>query len=373
MAQAVEKHWPQDAPLGGLVVTRDKHAVATQRIEVVEAGHPVPDGRGAIAVARMQAEIRKLGGDDLLLVLLSGGGSSLLALPVDGISLEDLRAVTKALLASGAPIQEINTVRKHLTQFSAGQVAALSHAPVVALSISDVVGNDPSDIASGPCAPDPGTFADAATILQARMSTPPKSVAAHFQLGLDQLIADTPKAGNAVFGRVKNQIIGSAHLSLAAAEKYLASQGIHVINLGEAEGEASLLAQSHAKLIRAYLNDMPRPLALLSGGESTVTLAPPHGRGGRNTEYLLALGLALNEVANIWALACDTDGLDGTEDNAGAIWTPDTAKQAGSLGINGKTHLQQHDAYGFFKAVDGLVVTNPTRTNVNDFRVELAL
>ena len=373
MAVAVEAHWPLHTPLSGLVVTRYQHGLPTQRIEVVEASHPLPDGQGATAAARMQDEIRKLTTRDLLLVLLSGGGSSLLALPVEGVSLDDLRDVTRMLLASGAPIQNINTVRKHLTQFSAGQIAALSPAPVVVLSISDVVGDDPSHIASGPCAPDPGTFADAAAILQARLITPPQSVAMHFQLGLDRLIADTPKPGSVVFGRVKNQIIGSARQSLAAVEEYLTSQGIHVINLGEVEGEASLLAQSHAKLIREYLNAMPRPLALLSGGEATVTLAPPHGRGGRNTEYLLALGLALNEVTDFWALACDTDGLDGTEDNAGAIWTPNTAKQASSLGINGKTYLQQHDAYGFFKAIDGLVVTGPTRTNVNDFRLVIAL
>lgn len=371
MAVAVEAHWPMDAPLSGLVVTRYQHGLPTRRIEVVEASHPLPDDRGAIAASRMQNAIRELSADDLLLVLLSGGGSSLLALPVEGVSLADLRTVTKSLLTCGAPIQEINTVRKHLTQFSGGRVAALSSAPVVALIISDVVGDDPANIASGPCAPDPGTFADAAAILHAHKITPPQAIGNHFQLGLDGLLADTPKSGDPIFRHVENRIIGNARRSLAAAVSTLASQSIQVMNLGEVEGEASVLAQSHAQFIHQHLLNVPRPFALLSGGEAAVTLTHPHGRGGRNTEYLLALGLALQNAENIWALACDTDGQDGTEENGGALWTPDTIKLASSRKLDAENHLQRHDAYGFFQAVDGLITTGPTLTNVNDFRLVL--
>ena len=281
--------------------------------------------------------------------------------------------MTRSLLACGAPIRDINTVRKHLTQFSGGQLAALSAAPIVALLISDVVGDDPASIASGPCAPDPGTFADATGVLESYAITPPASVMAHLARGRDALIAETPKPGDAVFGHVENRVIGRASLSLAAAAAYLAEQGIHVINLGELAGEASFIAQAHAARLRAAVCTTPRPFALLSGGELTVTINQPAGHGGRNSEYLLALGLAANTLENIWALACDTDGLDGTEDNAGAIWTPHTAELALERGLDGSAYLQRHDAYGYFQALGGLVTTGPTRTNVNDFRLVLAI
>lgn len=378
MAKAVEDHWPIGAPLSGLVVTRYQHGLPTQQIEVVEASHPLPDNQGAMAASRMLDAIRELGTDDLLLVLLSGGGSSLLALPADGVSLEDLRSVTRSLLACGAPIQDINTVRKHLTRFSGGQLASLTSAPIVALLISDVVGDDPASIASGPCAPDPGTFADATDVLKRYAITPPASVATHLRRGQETLIPDTPKPGNAIFKRIDNRVIGRANQSLAAAASYLGGQGIHVINLGELEGEASLIAQAHAAILQATANKIPRPFALLSGGELTVTINQTGGHGGRNTEYLLALGHAANGLENVWAIACDTDGLDGTDDNAGAIWTPSTEAQALERGLDAKAYLQRHDAYGFFLALgnlalDHLVLTGPTRTNVNDFRLVLAL
>lgn len=371
MAKAVETDWPRDSRLSGLVVTRYQHGLPLDRIQVVEASHPLPDGRGAEAAGRMLEDILALTADDLLLVLISGGGSSLLALPVEGVTLKDLRAVTKALLASGATIREINTVRKHLTRFSGGQVAVASKAPVVALILSDVVGDDPSYIASGPCTPDPDTFSQAMGILRHYRIDPPPPVKHHLQRGLEGAIPDTPKPGDSRFDRVQNHIIGSARSSLASVETWLKQQGFRVINLGEIEGESYLTARAHATLIRQHLKSRDRPFALLSGGETTVTVRNENGRGGRNTEYLLALGLALRDLDDMCAIACDTDGLDGTEDNAGAIWTPDTLSRAHAAGLDAASMLEANDAYAFFGALNDLVITGPTRTNVNDFRLVL--
>jgi glycerate 2-kinase len=371
MAKAVEDHWPAQAPLSGLVVTRYQHGLPLKHIEVIEASHPLPDGRGAEAAVRMLGAIQELTPDDLLLVLLSGGGSSLLALPVEGVTLKELRAVTKSLLACGAPIREINTVRKHLTRFSGGQVAALSAAPVCALILSDVVGDDPTHIASGPCAPDPGTFADAIGLLQRYGIDPPSAVRDHLQRGLHGEIPDTPKPGDPQFGKVQNRVIGSARISLDEGQIWLKQQGIQVINLGEIEGESSSVANDHATRLRQRLAAAVPPVALLSGGETTVTVRNASGRGGRNTEYLLALGLALHDLHNMWAIACDTDGIDGTEDNAGAIWTPDTLTRAKDAGLDAAVYLEANNAYGFFSALGDLIITGPTRTNVNDFRLVL--
>lgn len=371
MAKAVEDYWPSNAPLSGLVVTRYQHGLPLSRIEVIEASHPLPDGRGEQAAARMLDAIARLAEDDLLLVLISGGGSSLLALPVEGVTLKELRAVTKALLASGATIQEINTVRKHLTRFSGGQVAAASKAPVRALILSDVVGDDPTYIASGPCAPDPDTFADAqALLLRYEIALPP-ALAEHMRRGLAGEVPDTPKPGAAQFDLVENRVIGSARSVLATAQAWLEQHGVQVLNLGEIEGESRRVAQAHAELIRQSLMTLQRPFALLSGGETTVAVKNESGRGGRNSEYLLALGLSLKEQENLWAIACDTDGIDGTEDNAGAIWTPDTLARARDAGLDAGAMLDANDAYGFFSALNDLVVTGPTRTNVNDFRLAL--
>jgi glycerate 2-kinase len=375
MAKAIEDHWPETAPLSGLVVTRYRHGVPTRRIDVVEASHPLPDGRGAAAAQQMLAAIETLTSDDLLLVVLSGGGSSLLALPDKRLTLKELRAVTRALLVSGAPIQEINTVRKHLTRFSGGRVAALCPAPVIALIISDVVGDEPAHIASGPCAPDPTTFADAWNILHHYGVVAPAAVAHHLQCGMRGELLDTPKAHHHFSSNVQNLVLGSARQSLGAADDWLKRQGLAVTNLGEIEGESQNVARDHAALIKRYLRDTPAektlPFALLSGGETTVTLTHSSGRGGRNTEYLLALGLALRELENVWAMACDTDGIDGTEDNAGAQWTPDTVRRADTRGLGAQASLQTHDSYEFFRALGDLVVVGPTRTNVNDFRLIL--
>jgi hydroxypyruvate reductase len=372
MAQAVEQNWSADAPLSGMVVTRYGHGLPTSRISVIEAGHPLPDDRGTEAARHMLREIQQLDRNDLLLVLLSGGGSSLLALPETGIGMDDFRTVTKALLASGASIKDINTVRKHLTQFSGGRIAALSAAPVVSLIISDVVGNDPTHIASGPCAPDPTTYADALATLSRHSIVPPDSIRVHLQRGLHGKIADTPKPGHAIFSRVENRIVGSAVRSLDAAQALLAARGFHVLNLGEIEGEASEVARQHASMLRHGCGK-DRPLALLSGGETTVTVRNLSGHGGRNTEYLLALGLAMEGVDQFWAIACDTDGIDGTENNAGAIWTPDTFAQSTESGLNAEKMLQANNAQEFFRSLDKLVMTGPTRTNVNDFRLALLI
>jgi hydroxypyruvate reductase len=288
---------------------------------------------------------------------------------MDGLTLQDLRAVTKALLASGAPIHEINTVRKHLTDFSGGKVAALSTAPVAALIISDVVGNNPSHIASGPCAPDESTFSDAASILARYAIDPPNVVKVHLERGMRGDIAENPKPGDPLFNKVINRIVNNAGDALSRVEAHLEQAGISVINLGEVEGDTKTIAEQHAALVREKLLRTRRPFALLSGGETTVALRNMPGRGGRNTEYLLALGLALEGIEEVWAIACDTDGIDGTENNAGAIWTPDTLSRARTLNIDATSQLDRNDAYGFFSALDDLVVTGPTRTNVNDFRL----
>lgn len=372
MAAAVEAHWPPDAPLSGLVVTRYQHSLPTRRtevgrIEVIEASHPLPDGRGEAAATRMLSLAAQLNPDDLLLALVSGGGSSLLAAPVAGVSLKDLRHVTKALLHAGAAIGQINTVRKHLTRLSGGRLArAANGARVLALIISDVVGDDPADIASGPCAPDPTSCADALAVLAHYDITPPASVQHHLrqQAARD----DTPKPDDACFARTENRVIANARASLDAAAGLFEKQRIPALVLSDRiSGDARAVARQHAALARALT---ARPLALISGGETTVALPPRHGRGGRNSEFLLALALAL-EGLPAWAIACDTDGIDGSADNAGAFMSPDTLVRAQALRLDPAAYLEAHDSYGFFAALGDLLVTGPTRTNVNDYRALL--
>ena len=370
MAAAVESHWPVDAPLSGLVVTRYQHSLPTRRIEVVEASHPLPDGRGEAAALRMLELASQLGKDDLLLALISGGGSSLLAAPVDGVTLKELRQVTKALLYAGATIQDINTVRKHLTQLSGGRLAqAAAQAQGLALIISDVVGDDPSHIASGPCAPDPTSCADAIKLLKHFNIPPPPGVLHTLEECMSGTRPDTPKPGNPCFAGKENRIIATAHTSLKAACKIFEQQGIQAIVLSDRiSGDARAVAQHHAALVHAC--QTRDPLALISGGETTVTLPLQPGRGGRNTAYLLALTLAMKDTP-AWAIACDTDGIDGSEDNAGALISPDTMDRAQRQGLNASALLAAHDSYGFFSALGDLVHTGPTRTNVNDYRALL--
>jgi glycerate 2-kinase len=362
MARAVEDHWP--GPLEGLVVTRYGHKVATEHIEVVEASHPVPDQAGADAARRILALAEGLGADDLALCLISGGGSALLSLPAEGLSLDDKQRVTTALLRSGADISEINCVRKHLSAIKGGRLAAACHpAPVVSLAISDVPGDDPAVIASGPTVPDPTTFAEARAVLEKYAIRPPENVAAHLLAGT----MESPKPGDERLAGADYRLIAAPAASLEAAGKVAARAGYQVRILGDAlEGEARDMAQAHAALAR----ECAPGTVLLSGGEATVTIAG-EGRGGPNAEYMLALALALDSRPGVWAMACDTDGIDGTEDNAGALIAPDTLARAAAAGENGARRLANNDAYGFFQALGDLVLSGPTLTNVNDFRAIL--
>jgi len=374
MALAVEQHWPADAPLDGLVITRYQHGLLTNRITVIEAGHPVPDESGEKAAAEILRRVKALTPNDLLLVLVSGGGSSLLTLPADGLVIEDIKSLTKQLLASGAPIQEMNVVRKHLSVIQGGRLAAACRAPVIALVISDVTGDDPTHIASGPCAPDTSTYQDALDVISRYGVKAPKAITAHLTRGAAGEIAETPKPGDAVFKRVENRVIATAHGSLQAAAKYFEAQGIPSAILGDSvTGEAREVAKVYGALAREIQqHDAPwrAPVALISGGECTVTVRGK-GRGGRCAEFLLSLAVDLNGAPNIHALACDTDGIDGSEDNAGAILTPDALQRAAVKRLNAADLLDNNDGYSFFQAIDNLVVTGPTRTNVNDFRVVL--
>jgi glycerate 2-kinase len=372
MALAVESHWPADKPLEGIVITRYGHGLATRRIRVVEAGHPVPDESGERAAREILDLARSLGERDLLLVLVSGGGSSLLSLPVATVPMKDLKAVTKDLLASGAPIQDMNTVRKHLSAIQGGRLALATKARVIALIVSDVTGDDPTHIASGPCAPDPSTYRDAIEILERFGVKPPAAVAAHLKLGAEGRVAETPKPGDPAFKRVENRVIATAHASLTAAAAFVRQQGVSAMVLGDSvTGEAREVAQVYAALareIRLHAQPVKPPVALISGGETTVTLRGK-GRGGRCTEFLLSLAISLDGLERTWALACDTDGIDGSEDNAGAIVTPDALERSRAKGLAAKAMLAGNDGYGFFSALEDLVVTGPTRTNVNDFRI----
>jgi glycerate 2-kinase len=374
MALAVETHWPLGRPLEGVVITRYGHAVPLKRIRVVEAGHPVPDERGEAAAREILELARTLGEDDLLLALVSGGGSSLLALPVESVPMADLKAVTRELLASGAPIQDMNTVRKHLSAIQGGRLAAATRARVVALVVSDVTGDDPTHIASGPCAPDPTTYRDALEILARFGVAAPPSVAAHLDRGAQGREPETPKPGDAALARAENRVIATAQASLAMAAAYLEQRGIAPMVLGDSvTGEAAEVAKVYAALarqVRQHGQPLKPPVALISGGETTVTLRGK-GRGGRCAEFLLSLVISLEGLERTWALACDTDGIDGSEDNAGAIAAPDALQRARSLGLSPKKMLADNDAYGFFSALGDLVVTGPTRTNVNDYRVIL--
>ncbi|HEX6318462.1 MAG TPA: glycerate kinase [Burkholderiales bacterium] len=362
MALAVENHF--SSRVEGIAITRYGHGLPTNRIRVVEAGHPVPDEAGEAAAREILQRTSQLGEDDLLLALLSGGGSSLLSLPAPDIPMADLKSVTQQLLRSGAAIQEMNTVRKHLSAIHGGRLAAASRAPVVALIISDVTGDDPTHIASGPCAPDPTTYADALAILRRYRVDAPVSVKTKFEKGADE----TPKPGNRAFAHVQNKVIATAHRSLEAAATVFSRKGIQPVILGDTiTGEAAEVAKVFASLVREmqqYSAPFQPPVALISGGECTVTLAGEGGRGGRCTEFLLSLGI---ETGGIWAIAADTDGIDGSEDNAGAILTPDSMKR----GADAQSLLAKHDSYGFFSALGDLVVTGPTLTNVNDYRAIL--
>ncbi len=364
MARAVEDHW--QAELCGLVVTRYGHGVVCQRIEVIEAGHPMPDRASVDAANLILALVGGLTPDDLVLALISGGGSALLTLPPPGVSLEDKQSVAHALLNSGAPISEINCVRKHLSGIKGGRLAlAAQPAAVLGLIISDVPHDDPALVASGPTAPDATTSAEARGILEKYGVQVPPAIAAWL---MDER-SETPKPGDPRFARVENRVVMSSRLAVAEAARISESAGFAVHNLGDLEGEASVLGRSHAKLA-LRLRSAGKPCVILSGGETTVTVRAK-GRGGRNSEYLLSLGNALAGADGIWAIACDTDGIDGTGDNAGAIIGPDTLRRSNALGLDARSSLALNQSYDFFAGLGDLVTTGPTRTNVNDFRAIL--
>lgn len=376
MARAFEAAWP--GPLEGLVVTRRGHAVPCERIAVAEASHPVPDADGEIAARRILALAQGLGPDDQLVFLVSGGGSAVLALPADGISLADKQALTRELLRCGATIGEINTLRKHLSAVKGGRLAAAAApARVLTLAISDVPGDDSAVIASGPTVPDPSTFADAREVLAKYRVAAPPTVAAYLAAGRNE----TPKPGDPVFARARYALIASPQQALAAAAEAALARAITPIVLSDRiEGEArdtgavhaAVAMQLAAGLFRVGRDVVTPPAVLLSGGETTVTLRGA-GRGGRNSEFLLGLAAALAGTPGIAALACDTDGIDGTEDNAGAILYSDTITRAAARGVPLREALAANDGFGFFAALGDLVVTGPTLTNVNDFRAILVL
>jgi hydroxypyruvate reductase len=379
MAAAVDALWPVDAPLSGLVVTRYHHvppayAARPGRIEVVEASHPVPDAAGQRAAERIAELTRGLGADDLVLCLISGGGSALLSMPAPGLTLDDKRAINQALLKSGAAIDEMNCVRKHLSAIKGGRLAALcAPARVVTLLISDVPGDAPEVIASGPTVPDSSTCADALAIcLRYGIELPPAARA-----GLESGAFETPKPGDAIFAGHEVRMTATPMASLHAAAEAARSAGIaaHVLS-DEIEGESREVGKVHAALARAVArHELPfaKPCVILSGGETTVTVKSKGGRGGRATEFLLGCAIALQAEGGVHVLAADTDGIDGIEDNAGAIVTPDTLARGRAAGMKAAEFLDRNDAYNYFKPLGDLVVTGPTFTNVNDFRALLVL
>ena len=369
MAAALEQHWP--GALSGLVLTRYGYSVSCRRIEIAEGAHPVPDANGERAARRILDTVKGLTPDDLVICLMSGGASALLALPAPGLTLADKQAVNKALLASGANIAEMNCVRKHLSAIKGGRLAAAAApARVVTLLISDVPGDDPAVIGSGPTVPDPTTFAEAREIVARYAITPPPAVARRLEQGDDE----TPKPGDKRLAGGEVRMIAAPQASLEAAAALARKSGVTPVILSDAiEGEARHVALVHAGIarqVRRHGQPAKPPAVLLSGGETTVTLRGK-GRGGRNVEFLLGLAVALDGAARIHAIAGDTDGIDGTEDNAGAILAPDSLARASALGLNARAMLENNDGYGFFSALGDLVVTGPTRTNVNDFRAVL--
>jgi hydroxypyruvate reductase len=375
MAAALDAAWPPDAALGGLVVTRRGHIPPGfgGRIEAVEAGHPMPDEAGRDAAQRIVQAVQGLSRDDLVIALISGGGSALLALPHDGITLADKQAVTRALLHSGATIAEINTVRKHLSAVKGGRLGALcAPAQVLTLLISDVPGDAPDMIASGPTLPDASTCAGALAVLRRHGIEAPAPVLE----GLANGRFETPKPGDPRFATHRTALIATPTQSLQAAAARAEAQGVEARVLGDAiEGEARELGRTHAQMARALVEQgrLHRPLVLISGGETTVTVTNAQGRGGRATEYLLGCALELKGLPGVHALAGDTDGIDGSETNAGAFVSPETLARAEARGCDAREALSQNNAYGFFEVLGDLLVTGPTFTNVNDFRALLVM
>ncbi|MSO90432.1 MAG: glycerate kinase [Acetobacteraceae bacterium] len=370
MAATLEDAWP-DVALTGVVITRYDHAVPTRKIRVIEASHPVPDANSEAGARAVLAAVQGLGPDDLVIALISGGGSALMALPAPGLTLTDKQAVNRALLASGATITEMNAVRKHLSAIKGGRLATAAFpAQVFTLAISDVPGDDPGVIASGPTVPDATTFADArALVARCGISLP-----AHVAARLEQDADETPKPGS--LERAEFRLIATPAMALARAAEEARGLGLFPIILGDAlEGESremGIVMAGIARSIQTHGQPAAAPAILLSGGETTVSIGTGSaGRGGRNTEFLLGLAIALGGTPGIWAAAADTDGIDGTEDAAGAIVTPDTLARALTQNIDPRATLAAHDSYALFDAIGDLIRTGPTLTNVNDIRAIL--
>jgi hydroxypyruvate reductase len=369
MAKTVEDLWP--GRLDGLVVTRERHGLPLKRIECVEARHPVPDDRSRAAAGRILGMVQGLTRDDLVICLISGGGSALLTWPADGISMEDKQALTRDLLRKSVPIGEINTVRKHISAIKGGRLAlAARPARIATYLISDVPGDDPSVIASGPTVPDATTFADALAVLRKHAIAPPDSIRRHLDAGAAGRIEETPKPGDPRLADVMTVMTVTPMKALEAAAALARARGFAPAILGDRlEGLSRTLAADHAKLIRQLTRE-GRQVALISGGETTVEVKG-RGRGGRNVEYLLALAVDLDGRPDVWSLAADTDGVDGVEEIAGALIGPDTLARARTVGIDAAARLADNDGHGFFEALGDAIITGPTRTNVNDFRVTL--
>ena len=372
MARAVEDSWSGD--LSGLVVTRYGCVVACEKIEIVEAAHPVPDSNGLKAAGRIFELARELGPEDLMLCLFSGGGSALLSLPSPGLTFEDKQLVNTSLLRSGAAINNMNCVRKHLSSIKGGRLAeAALPARVISLLISDVPGDDPAVIASGPTVGDSSSIHEACEILKEFSIDVPPNVTAW----LNCEIAETPKPGDLIFENVENIIVARPQGSLEMAANKAKKLGITPLILGDAiEGEAREVALIHAEYARDICKgkgSINAPAVLLSGGELTVTIKGKEGRGGPNTEYLLAMALELNGAEKIYVMACDTDGIDGSEENAGGVISPNSLSRARKSGIDARQLLINNDAYTFFQELNDLIITGPTLTNVNDFRAILIM
>ena len=371
MAAALERQWSGE--LTGLVVTRYGHAAPCRQIEIVEAAHPVPDRAGRDAAQRILQAVQGLSPDDLVLCLISGGASALLALPAPGISFEEKQEVNRALLRCGANIAEMNCVRKHLSSIKGGRLGAAAHpARVVTLAISDVPGDDPAVIGSGPAVADPTTFADARAVLEKYAIREPARVLAHLAAARDE----TPKPGDPRLANAQTVMVATPQHALEAAAAVARAAGVTPIILGDSiEGEArdvAMVMAGIARQVARHGEPARTPCVLLSGGETTVTVRG-NGKGGRNSEFLLALAVALNAHPGIYAIAADTDGIDGVEDNAGCFLAPDSIARAEARGMRAKAALANNDGYGFFAALGDLIVTGPTLTNVNDFRAILVL